>query len=196
MSSGSVTRLWRQLHPGDNPLVRRWDRIESRLLLVVAVLAVLTVPGVAAIGSSVYTHQLAIVADQQASRSPATAVLREDAPAATQRMVRGSPATAAVSASWVSPNGLRRQGTVPAPYGAVQGTKVEIWLDADGDLTSPPLTPHDAAAFAISTTVAAWLAFVLALAGACCGVHARLNRDRYADWEREWRRISSDSIWP
>lgn len=195
MSSGSVTRLWRQVHPGHHPLVRRSDRIESRLLLAVAVLAMPTIPGFATIGSSVYAHQLAIVADQHASRSPATAVLLENAPAITQR-TRGTPTTAEVKASWMSASGIRHQGTLPAPYGAVKGTAVDVWLDANGDLTSPPQTPRDAATRATYTAVTAWLAFVAALAGIYFGVHALLNRARYADWEREWRRISRDSIGP
>lgn len=115
--------------------------------------------------------------------------------AATQR-VRGGPATAEVRASWVSASGVRYEGKVPAQYGAVKGTAVDIWLDANGDLTSPPLTQRDAAAVAISTAVGAWLAFVVALVGIFVGVRALLNRARYADWEREWRRLSSDSTGP
>lgn len=196
MSSGSATRLWRQIHPGDSPLVRRWDRVESRLLLSIAVLAVLTVPLFAGIGATVYSHQLAIVADQHASRSPATAVLLENAPVATQRLIRGNPATAEVRASWVSASGVHHEVKVPVRYGAVKGTAVNIWLDANGDLTSPPRTPRDAAAVATYTTVAAWLACVVALAAIYLGLRARLNRARYADWERDWRRISRDSIGP
>lgn len=193
--SSSLPRLRRRLHPGDNPLVRRWDRIESHLLMAVVVLAVLAVPVLATVGSSVYTERLGLVAEQQASRYPARAVLLEDAPDLTERD-RGSPTTADVRVSWVSANGIRHEARVPAQYGAVKGTTVDVWLDTNGNLSPPPLTHRDAATFAVTTSVGAWLAAVLALIMAFLGARTLLNRARYADWEREWQRISGESTWP
>lgn len=34
MSGDSLRRWWRHIHPGDNPLVRRWDRTEARVVLL------------------------------------------------------------------------------------------------------------------------------------------------------------------
>ncbi|MFB9727531.1 hypothetical protein [Haloechinothrix salitolerans] len=157
------------------------------------VLALLAIPILAVMGHTMYTQRLELVADQHASRYPAQAILLEDAPPGSQK-VRGSPATTEVRASWMSASGIRHEGKVPAPYGAAKGTAVDVWLDTNGDLTVPPLTRRDAAAFAIATAIGAWLALVFALVWVYCGVRALLNRARYADWEREWRHISRDSI--
>jgi hypothetical protein len=143
----------------------------------------------------VYTHQLALIADQHASRSPAKAVLLEDAPAGSQR-VRGSPATIDVRAYWVSASGIRHEANAPARYGDVKGTAVDIWLNDNGDLAAPPRTRQDAAVSTVSTAVGAWLACVFALFGAFMAMRALLNRARHASWEREWRRISRGAIWP
>lgn len=195
MSSESLARLWRQLHTGDNPLVRRWDRAEKRLLACCAVLALLAVPVLAAIGSTVHAQQLAIVAHQQASRAPTVAVLLDDAPA-PGRTGRGVHGTTEVRASWTSADGSVWEGEVPAPYGAKKGTEVDIWLDANGDLASRPSTHVDAAALAIGTAAGTWLAFVSILAVVFWAVRTSLNRARYAEWDREWQHISRDSIGP
>lgn len=195
MFSESLARWWRQLHPGDNPLVRRWDRAEVCLLVATVLLALLAIPVFAAVGSTVYAQQLQIVADQQASRASAVAVLLDDAPAAIR--TEGSIyETVDVRAFWTSADGAVREGKVAAPYGAKKGTEVDIWLDANGEPVSPPLTRVDAAALAIGAVAAGWLSFASVLAVVFWCARALLNRARYAEWDREWQHVSRDSIGP
>lgn len=195
MPSESVTRWWRQVHPGANPLVRRWDRAENRLLLVVVVVALVAVPVLAAIGSTVYAQHAKTMGVQQANRAQAVAVLLEDVPIST-RTGRGIPGTTEVTASWTSPDGIIREGEVPAQFGATKGTEVQIWIDANGELTTRPQTRVDAALLGFGAAVAGWLIFVSILTVVCLGVHALANRARYAEWDREWLHISRDSIGP
>lgn len=196
ISSEILARVWRQLHPGDNPLVRRWDRAENCLLISIAVLALLAVPVLAAIGSTVHAQQLQIVAHQQTSRAPAVAELLDDAPGRSHAVRGEVDRSTDVRATWTSPSGARHEGDVSAPYGAKRGSEVDIWLDATGEPVSRPVTPVDAAFAAIAAAAGTWAALVTVLAVIFLAVRTLLNRARYAAWAREWRHISSDSNGP
>lgn len=189
--TSSPVRRWLSSLAGTNPLVRESDRMLARLAVVLAGLALLAVPVVAAYGSTLYAGQLEKAQRQQQARFPVVAVLLEDAPAVdrtvpTQLRV---PQRVDVLASWSAPGGAVREGTVPVTSGAKAGAKVDIWVHVDGGRVAAPMTVEQAAAGAVFATIGLWLAFGAGLTGVFWLMRARLTRARYAEWDREWQRI-------
>lgn len=186
----TVERLWRRVHPGDNPLVRGIDRVEIRLMVIFVLLALLTIPVVAAVGSEIYVGKAAQAHAQQQSRTATTAVLLADAPDYLTGLQMDQLETGPkVPARWLLPDGTERTGVVDAPVGALQDTEISIWLDREGRLVGRPMTTADAAALAIISAAALWMVLVVAAASACWVTRLVLNRIRYAAWDREWESI-------
>lgn len=79
----------------------------------------------------------------------------------------------------------------PHPYqqrehaGLHEGRQADINLvDAGGNLTAQPLSHNDAATEAVVTAVSLWIAVAGACTAACALLRVRLNRARYAAWDR------------
>ncbi|PXY30468.1 hypothetical protein BAY59_12870 [Prauserella coralliicola] len=188
-SSGRTARLWRRLFVGRNPLARPGDRLESRLLVILLLLVLFSIPVVASLGSETYASRLAVAEQEAESKHRATAVLLADAPVS---MTTGELESVGVLARWERPDGTEQVGEVSAYRGSTRGTEVPVWLDDSGELTSPPITRAGAATDAASVAISAWLG-VVALCGlvflAVRGVLARL---RAAQWAREWARVERE----
>jgi hypothetical protein len=186
-------RIWRRLNPGRNPLARLCDRLEAVLLIAVVLGAILALPIAAAVGSDAYGKQTATARMEQATRHPVTAVAIADAPPMTARN-DGAPArgVSLVPARWHLPDGQVREATVLTGDGTVVGDQVPIWLNDLGEPVPPPATATDAAAIGIGVAAALWLATITALGGVFWLGRVVCDRSRARDWEREWRRVSSD----
>jgi hypothetical protein len=65
------------------------------------------------------------------------------------------------------------------------GDRKEIWVDTAGNQTVAPLTDRDAAIDAVGVAVASWAVTAGAGAAAMAVLRYRLNRRRYAAWDRE-----------
>ena len=182
----SKVRLWRWRR---NPLRRRSDVIEAWVLLVACVLALAgsLVVGLAAQG--------AVERDldrQRVERQAVTAVLVEDA--------SGKPPAGAadgdrvwVTARWTAPDSSTHTGQTKVRPDTPAGTRVTVWTDKHGALTSKPVT-HEEARF--QATLVGVLAAVItcgAVAGGACVVRACLDRRRMEQWAAEWAR--TDTPW-
>lgn len=189
MRCGSLARFWRHLHSGRNPLCRTSDRVEQRLTLLCMIVAVTAMPVLTANSLTDYTKHANRGAEQQATRASTVAVLQEDAPHSAP-VIRGPQAPVQARATWETPTGEIRLGSVPARSGATTGTEITVWIDTNGDLTDPPLTNTDAVIIAVLSATISWLGLTAALTAILCATRMVLNRVRYAAWDREWELFS------
>ncbi|MGY1660902.1 hypothetical protein ACI78Q_06720 [Geodermatophilus sp. SYSU D00705] len=186
-------RSLRRFALGSGPLKRGSDRVEVAGRLVVAASLVVAPPLAVAATTVATDHLESLAAVQAAERHPASAVLLEDA-----RRVDGADVTDPVStavptrAVWTAPGGASHEGEVQVRPGTAAGTAVPVWVDDDGDLTSPPLDaagiPASAmavgAVFLIGVPLGTWTLHVVL----CCALD--VQRDRR--WERGWAAVEPD----
>jgi hypothetical protein len=174
-------------------LARRSDRIEAAILAVVFVGLLIALPFAVLIGSSTYRGQLAVSAEQQASRHPATATLTQDAPtpvpASDGAYFTGTSAAAGVPARWTVPGGAQRTGTVSADPGAAAGTQVPIWLSDAGDPVPAPMTTSDVATTGVLAGIFSWLVTAIGLTVLYWIARLLLDRRRAVRWDREWAHV-------
>lgn len=189
ISSGPA--LWSALQPDGNPLIRASDRRQARLAAALIALALLAGPLVAAYGFSYHATLTERAATQQDDRHQVDAVLIEDAPAAEAEGAAAlhAPRRTTARAEWSLRGGARHEGVIPVARGASAGETVGIWVDSDGNRTTAPLSTDKTAAASVLVTLGIWLVFVAALAGVYVLMRVRLDRARYATWEREWREL-------
>ncbi|MGJ5832378.1 hypothetical protein [Streptomyces ossamyceticus] len=171
--------LWRWR---SNPLRRHDDVLEAWV-----VLAVWTVMAIGGTLAGFLTARAAqeVFADQRAERRSVPAVLLSGAPEpGSGRYSTGDRTSTEVR--WTAPDGTPRTGRTLVEGGRKAGTRVTVWTDASGALTSEPPTPNEAAIEAGSLGTAA----ALALSGLTYGVGRAgrwwLDRRRVEQWGREW----------
>ena len=90
---------------------------------------------------------------------------------------------------WAEANGVEETGQIQADAGLTAGTRVQIWLDRSGVVTSAPVSTTTAAVQAVIVATVCWVGLGCLLAGIFWIVRVRLNRARFANWESEWRQI-------
>jgi len=177
-----------------NPLRRGTDRVEAALRLVLVILLVVAVP-IAAVVAGRQADHLALrhAQAQRAADRLVTAVLLKDAPSAGTPDPYTSIQTAWVPARWQLAGHPARTSVVLALAGAHKGSTVQIWTDASGAVTDPPLNHRDITGQVCVAVMATCLGSLLALLAA--GVLARwvLDRRRLRAWEAEWR--ASEPLW-
>ncbi|WP_103351695.1 hypothetical protein [Amycolatopsis sp. CA-128772] len=192
---GRIARFRRRLLPGRNPLARAGDRVEALLLLLVIAGAFLVVPFAAAFGSDTYAAQTARAAQERTTRHPATAVSL--AAASSQSYSTdgaGAPADqTTVPAAWFDARGARHTGDVLADAGSPAGTRVAVWLDQRGELTSEPLSPSTSAADGVFAAILLWAAVTGGLVGLYGTGWFVVSRLHAAAWGRAWSEARHDS---
>jgi hypothetical protein len=193
--SGRIARFRRRLHPGRNPLARAGDRLEAVLLALVIAGALLALPFAAAFGSDTYAAQTARAEQERATRHPATAVsLAAASSQAYSTDGAGAPTDqTTVPAAWFDARGARHTGDVLADAGSPAGTRVPVWLDQHGELTTEPLSPSTSAADGVFAAILLWVAITGALAGVYGAGRFVLSRLHSAAWDRAWAEARHDS---
>lgn len=188
-------RWWVSQLSGKSPLVRSSERKLARLAVALTAVALLAIPVVAAVGSTLVAQEVERSERRAMAVSQVSAVLLEDASQSSGRTVNGlmeGSVPAQVPASWRLPNGAQRHGLVSVGPGAAAGTAIDIWVDQTGAKVRPPLTVEQAAASGVAQAVAIWLAFALGLAGIYWIARIKCGRVSSADWDAEWRRVQGD----
>lgn len=176
-----MVRLARSLGLGRNPLRRRCDALEARILA--GLLAVLLVGG----------PLLAVAAFRWAEQ----AGLRQQHQQQSWRQVTASflqPASGDVLtadgawalARWTAPDGQVRMGDVPVLGPDWTGPTVRIWVDSQGWPTGPPLSHRQLADRAIGAGMLAVAALVLLLSGLGLLAHYLIDRRRLVGWDAAW----------
>jgi hypothetical protein len=174
-------RVIRLLWPDRNPVRRMTDRVEALILASLAVTFLAAAPlAVIATEHAVYGAAASKAEAERVAWHQVRAVLLENAAA----LGYSGPEAPAL---WTSPGGARQTGMVATPAGARSGSTVQIWTDASGDQTGPPLTPTQVRGEAVVFAAFAPVVLGLLLLGAGVLAHVLLARRRLAGWEAEWR---------
>jgi hypothetical protein len=183
------------VHPGRNPLARVGDRVEALLLLLVIAGAVLAVPFAAAAGSEAYAAQSARAERERTTHHAATAVsLATAAGRSYGSDGDGAPVEqTTVPAAWFDARGARHTGDVLTDAGSPAGTRVPVWLDQRGELTTEPLSPATSVIGGVLAAIVLWVAVTGALAGLYGAGRFVLFRLHAAAWGRAWAEARHDS---
>ncbi|HKS49659.1 MAG TPA: hypothetical protein VJT49_32020 [Amycolatopsis sp.] len=189
-----LTRQWRLLRPGRNPLARRCDRIEAAVLILAVVLCLAAIPLVILLGASVHARQSEVARAQAAERHQAMAVTLTDVgPAAANDTPAAATTAEQTPVQWGLPDGGARTGVVSVASATPAGSLVPIWLDRNGDVTTAPMSPVKAVALASGFAVLAWIGIAVAVVVLTRAVRVLLDRSRAAAWSREWELFSRKS---
>lgn len=165
---------------GSNPLARRSDRIEVVVLCLAALLTVVAMPIAGAIGTVVHEERTQHFVEEAATRHQVIATAVEDGTVVTQ--AKGIAFTA--EATW-SDDGTLHRGIVTWPERLKVGDQQSIWVNQVGDYVEPPSPPSRADSEAIGAGLVVWLSAAGASAALVYLVRCRLDRWRYAQWDRE-----------
>ncbi|NBH02450.1 hypothetical protein GTY80_04145, partial [Amycolatopsis sp. SID8362] len=98
-----------------------------------------------------------------------------------------------VQAAWFDARGARHTGDVLADAGSPAGTRVSVWLDQHGELTSEPLSPATSAADGVFAAILLWVAITGSLAALYGAARFVLSRLHAAAWDRAWAETRHDS---
>ncbi|QTJ71203.1 hypothetical protein HYG77_37890 (plasmid) [Rhodococcus sp. ZPP] len=188
-------RIWRLGPWSRNPLMRPCDRVESTLVLIVAVVVLLLVPVAVAYGIATHTRLDAQARADRATAQQVPAVLVEDARPGRGDLPTGTPRTSDHARARWSLQTIAHTGEVPAPPDARAGETVNVWLNSSGEPVAAPATNTETAAAAVSTAVVIWAAGASGAAVLLCGVHAATTRHRMTQWDAEWNELDKPPGW-
>lgn len=184
-STAAYLRTARRSSRRRNPLVRRTDRIEARLTSVLVFLVVAMIPVAVWTGALTWDTQLALSAQQTAERSLVTATTEgtPEAPAASygDSTIAG-PATVPASWTWGHET---RHGNIQVEVTTASGSRVAVWVDADGHQTLPPMSPTSAKVSSVLVGVSGWIGAVLVAGAVFAVARWRLDLARARRWSRD-----------
>lgn len=171
---------WVRRLVGRNGLVRASDRLQAAILFILVVVALCAVPVAGAVGTAVYDNRVHSFAAQRLLVHPIEATATGDStiiPAIYQSRFE-------TRVDW-QVDGRRYTDVVRTSQQMTAGDHTTVWVDAAGARSVPPPSDDDAVTEAVAVALTAWAA----VAGACAAVMAlltwRLDRARYAAWDRE-----------
>ncbi|EME15661.1 Rv1733c family protein [Rhodococcus triatomae] len=176
----------RSLRLGHDPLRRRPDRLEGLFAFGLLVLLVVMVPIAVWLGNAAGDQQSALAEQQARDYRQVTATTVEDA---TSRSVASDAVPVSIDtapARWVVGERPHRED-VPVDPGAPAGTAVTIWVDADGNLASAPVTATAAATAGVMVGLFAWTSIGLVGATGFLAARAVLDRRRRRRWSADIR---------
>ncbi|MFI1497388.1 hypothetical protein [Streptomyces platensis] len=186
MARSEFLRPWRR-----SPLRRRSDVAEAWLVLVTAVLIALGAP---AAGLAAAHAVDGGTGQERQGRQTVSAVLTENPPPRIGVDVSGGVGTRVhATVRWTAADGSARTGVTTVSPGLRAGDRTTAWLDRHGALVRDPVTPRQATGESIAVGTVAGTSAGLLLLGAQRTGRALLNRQRYAQWEREW--AAADPHW-
>ena len=179
--SGALSRRLREIWPDANPLRRRSDRAEAKLLGALCAIFLVCAPVLTFLAGG-YVYQSAVRA--QHSSYQVTAVLQSNA-----RPLADNARKAAATATWTAPNGSAQRGSVFVPVGARARSRLRIWVDTAGQLTGMPLRGPVLAADVAVAAVLTSAGLGSVLGGIAATARWMLHRRRLAAWDAAWQSI-------
>jgi len=183
-----VTRPGRLVrYVGRNPLVRPSDRLEAWTVLIAVVVAILTIPFAAAIGTALHDQQVQLSVSQVAGRhTVAATVIADGALDAQPGGARfGTPIRWSVGTT-------SHTGWLNGTDQLQAGDTATVWVDDHGNQVGPPLSREQASIVAVGTAALTWLVVVAVLYAAVRVFRWRLDLIRSAEWSREWENFDRD----
>jgi hypothetical protein len=157
-----------------NPLRRPTDRIETVVLLTLLAAFLAGAPLAArAVADWTYGRSLRVEQSEQATFRQVPAVLLQAPDISRFTEAAGMSMT---EVRWTAQNGQPRTGSAPAPLTAAAGSTMLVWIDADGNLSNPPMLPSEVSAGAglsgAAAVPAGWRGYPAALVSAGCSTRA------------------------
>jgi hypothetical protein len=179
-----ILRFARGLGLGRNPLRRRSEALEARVVLGLLAAFLVSAPLLGIAAGRWADHAGLREQRQQRDWQQVSATLLRPAPG---EMIIAYGAWAL--ARWTAPDGQVRTGDIAVTGNGWTGGKVSMWVDRQGWPTGPPLSHQQLADRAIGAAVLAPVGLALLLSGIGLLVHYLLNRRRLAGWEAAWASI-------
>lgn len=167
---------------GRNPLIRRTDRIEALTILLALVASLFAVPVSGIVGATIYTARHERHDQEVRTHHLVTATIIN--------VVAASDKDAnhvVVQAHWTVDGDHRASFDVRPPASDV--SHMDIWVDAEGNLTNPPTPAWHALADAVGVAIATAMMIGLTVAWLRIEVQSRLDRLRHAQWDRDIRSL-------
>lgn len=183
-----VQRQVRRFGFGRNSLRRTVDRVESAILLVAGLIAVLVIPAAMAVGTAAADASKEAAAQRRAVLTETPAQTLSDAGSWAGAMP--GQTMAPVLVAWTDTAGKSQAGWTYEMLGTRSGSEVTIWLDRSGAIATPPRQPADSEAIGTLAGLTAAMAAWLTLIGLTRLAVVRLDRRRARDLDREWERIA------
>lgn len=163
-----------------HPLVRASDRIEAVAGLIVVLVALVAVPVAGAVGTAVHDSLVHTFAADRISKHEVVATVTH--PSSLDPQPYDKPFVTSIQWQF---GGRVLTADVRTSDSMKAGQQQMIWVDSAGNRTGKPLTDQNAATEAVVVAVGLWLAVAGTAAGAWAVLRMRLDRSRYADWDRE-----------
>lgn len=174
------TNSWVRRLVGRNSLIRASDRLQAAALLILVIVALCAVPVAGAVGTAVYDSRVHTFAAQRQRVHPIEATATGDStiiPSIYQSRFE-------TRVDW-QVDGRHHTDVIRTPLEMKAGEHTTVWVDATGARSVPPLSDNDAVTEAVAVALTSWAL----VAGACAAMMAllswRLDRARYAAWDRE-----------
>ncbi|WP_018601970.1 hypothetical protein [Mycobacterium sp. 155] len=161
-------------------LIRASDRIEAAAALLISIFVVLAVPVAGAMGTTTYDSRTHEYAAQRLTDHHADAIATDHSSPDKKR--HQDVFVTPVQWRWA---GQRHVDTIQTTTKMKPGDREPIWVDAAGNRTVAPPTDHDAAVDAATLAISSWLIVAGTGAAVLAVVHNRVERRRYAEWDRE-----------
>lgn len=174
----------RSLRFGYDPLRRSGDRLEGLLVIAVTLVAIVMVPLALWLGNLTGDRQGALAAQQAADYQQVTATTVGDATSMSVAADTVPMSVDTAPARWVV-SGVEHRADVSVDSGTLAGSEVSIWVDADGNVASEPITASAATTAGIMVGLFAWMSTMILATTAFVGGRALLNRRRSREWSRE-----------
>lgn len=168
-------------------LIRTSDRIEAVAALLVLILVVLAVPVAGAMGTSTYDSRVHEYAAQRLTSHHVDAIATDHSSPDKER--HQDDFVTPIQWHWA---GRQHIDTIQTTTKMKPGDREPIWVDAAGNQTVAPPTDRDAAVDAATLAISSWL--VVAGAGilVLAVVRNRVDRRRYAEWDRELQNLAEN----
>jgi len=183
----SLLGLARRIGWGRNSLRRSVDRVEALSVVLVWLASMVIALGAVVFGLTVTQSDLAISAQQMSRLHPTTGVMLDSsvpAPGSTvTRML--------VQVRYTDQTGVTRTGKTDEGVGMAAGTSVPVWLNGQGAIAEPPMTPDDA----IVNGVSAGACGAAGVEGLLLAVYLvarwRMDHKKFAAIDLEWAQLSA-----
>jgi uncharacterized cupredoxin-like copper-binding protein len=181
-------RWWMACAFAHTPLASKADRIQARALVASFALMVLAVIPAALVSQQAYdVRSQAVAAQIKATHSvEATAVGNSTAlPSATE----SASTTFLTPVRWSAQDGVH-ETTTKGDEPVKAGAPVQIWVNEQGKVTSPPPNQTDAKVDSLGMAALAWLTMAAVIGAAMAALRSVLNRTRDREWDRGLRELA------